>query len=155
MLTFPALLQIVPRSRAQRLLVSLRDADDLEQALGSPDDPAGWATGCRLMDATRKVYSLHYAKGEYEFLPTSEELSDTQLRDLMTQNRSALGRDSDSFDLQTRRLSGSELFSAAVDHTALLPELRPSVRAVGLIVIVVLVLAALLVPAFLLLLLLR
>jgi hypothetical protein len=155
MFTFPALLQIVPSPRGQRLVVPLRDADDLEQTLGSLDDPGGWARDCRLIDVTRHVYAVRYAKGEYEFLPLSKELSDAQLRELMAQNRSAIGRDSGSFELQTRALSGADLFEAVVEHAVLLPELRPSVRAAGLIVIAILVLAALLVPALLLLLLLR
>lgn len=151
MLTFPALLYIVPEPRRQRLLVPLRDAEDLNDALGAPDDRTGWAVGCRLIDADRRIYALAFAEGVYDFQLSAETLDDTQLRQLMSRNRSALGRDSGSFEAQTRDLSDKPLFDAVVDHASRLPELRPSVRALGLVAIVLLVLAALVLPALLLL----
>jgi hypothetical protein len=151
MFIFPLLLHILPDSPGQRLLIPLRDARDLDEALRSADDPAGWAAGCRLIDASRRVYTIGYVERAYDFDASPQTLSDAQLRELMSRNCSALGRRAGWFETQARGLSDRPLFDAVVHHAVELPNLRPSVRAMGLVVITVLVVAALVLPALLLL----
>jgi hypothetical protein len=151
MVTFPALLHVVPEPRWQHVLIPLRNASELDDLLGSLDDPAGWAAGCRLIDATRRIQTLAYGEEVYEFQSSEEILEDAQLRQLICRNFAALGCDASAFEVQTRDLSGRPLFEAFVEHAANLPEIRPSVRALVLVAILLLISAAFVVPGLLLL----
>jgi hypothetical protein len=145
-ITYPALLHIQPEPRAESFLVSVDCADALDDLINDPADPTRCAHGSRVIAPDRSIHALRYADDIHHLDRSSDVLSDDQLRAVMSRNRNAVGRTSDSYIANASKLSGHPLFHHTVEHAgqlAVMPRVR---QVVGCLAIVLLLLLALVLP---------